>query len=71
MSAEAAAAILTQIYFDKVTGPSTNLTPETPGSSAAALDCVDRIGSVYGTFWNRFHAFPDLAKRSGPNPSGD
>jgi len=66
MSKEAAAATLTQIYFDKVNAQVTRRKP----TDKIGVEAVDEIGQVYGTFLNRLEYFLENAAEppAPPNP---
>jgi hypothetical protein len=57
MSKEAAAATLTQIYFDKVNAVVTRRKP----TDKIGVEAVDEIGAVYGAFLNRLEYFLENA----------
>ena len=66
MSKEAAAATLTQIYFDKVNAQVTRRKP----TDKIGVEAVDEIGQVYGIFLNRLEYFLENAAEppAPPNP---
>jgi hypothetical protein len=57
MSKEAAAATLTQIYYDKVNAVVSRRKP----TDKIGVEAVDEIGAVYGAFLNRLEYFLENA----------
>jgi hypothetical protein len=66
MSKEAAAATLTQIYFDKVNA---RVTPRKP-TDKLGVEAVEEIGFVYGAFLARLDGFEERGRASltAPKP---
>jgi hypothetical protein len=60
MGKEHAAAILTQIYFDRVPGAVSKLNPPETGTGRSSQG-IEMIGTIYGSFLSKMDAFPVLA----------
>jgi hypothetical protein len=70
MSKEAAAAILTHLYFARVP-LSTRMTQARLGPSNVDLDMIKRIGHVYAAFLSQPTLFETWAKEFGEKLKGE